>query len=204
MFKRTVWDRFCFYLLSKSSSRIRYLKRHRVLAYLGDNCFYQSRVIPVEPDLVKIHDNVSIAANVHIIAHDVIHKVINNLPGRENRGFVPIHLGCIEILDNCFIGANSVILGNVRIGPNAIVAAGAVVTKDVPEGTVVGGNPAKVIGSFNALVERRKMEIGCLPVKTDRIRELWKIFYEDRQQEEADKAVAGRVKNVSGERPTNP
>lgn len=204
MFKRTVWDRFRFWVLANSSSRIRFLKRHRVLAFLGDNCFYQTRAIPVEPNLVKIHNNVTIAANVHIIAHDVIHKVINNLPGRETRGFVPIHLGCIEILDNCFIGANAVILGNVRIGPNAIVAAGAVVTKDVPEGAVVGGNPAKVIGSFKELVERRKREIGCLPLKAERIRELWKVFYEDRQKEEAGKAVTDGVENVSRERPTDP
>jgi len=39
-------------------------------------------------------------------------------------------------------------LYNVKIGPNAIVAAGSVVTKDVPEGCVVGGNPAKVIGNM--------------------------------------------------------
>jgi maltose O-acetyltransferase len=36
----------------------------------------------------------------------------------------------------------------VTIGPNAIVAMGSVVVKDVPEGTIVGGNPARVIGSF--------------------------------------------------------
>lgn len=45
---------------------------------------------------------------------------------------------------------------NVKIGPNAIVAAGSVVTKDVQPGTIVGGNPARVIGSFNDLMEKRK------------------------------------------------
>lgn len=178
MFKRTLWDQIRFFLLPRSSHRIRYLKRHRVFAFLGENCFYQSRRIPVNPDLVKIHNNVSIAADVRIVPHDVIHKVINNLPGKENRGDLPTHHGCIEILDNCFIGSYSVILGNVRIGPNAVVAAGAVVTKDVPEDAVVGGNPARVIGSFSKLVERRRKEIE--PVTAE---DLWEKFHAERRKE---------------------
>lgn len=49
-------------------------------------------------------------------------------------------------------------LWGVKIGPNAIVAAGSVVVKDVPEGTVVGGNPARVIGSFGTLKKREKVQ----------------------------------------------
>ena len=56
--------------------------------------------------------------------------------------------GKIEICDNVFIGAGATIMYNVTIGSNCIVAAGAVVTKDVPSGSVVAGIPAKVIGSF--------------------------------------------------------
>lgn len=61
----------------------------------------------------------------------------------------------MEIFDNCFIGANSNILYNVKIGPNSIVAAGSVVTKDVPPGIIVGGNPAKQIGLFEDLQKKR-------------------------------------------------
>ena len=60
------------------------------------------------------------------------------------------YIGSIEIFDNCFIGANSTIMYNVKIGPNAIVAAGSVVTKDVPDNAVVVGNPAKVIKYLDA------------------------------------------------------
>ena len=46
---------------------------------------------------------------------------------------------------NCFIGCRSIIMPGVRVGPNAVVAAGSVVTKDVPPNTIVAGNPAQII-----------------------------------------------------------
>lgn len=52
----------------------------------------------------------------------------------------PIHIG-----RNVWIGANATVLPGVTIGDHAVIAAGAVVTKDVPANTVVGGVPAKVI-----------------------------------------------------------
>lgn len=45
----------------------------------------------------------------------------------------------------CFIGANAIIMPGLRVGDNVIVGAGAVVTKDVPNGCIVAGNPARVI-----------------------------------------------------------
>ncbi|WP_461823468.1 acyltransferase [Blautia stercoris] len=65
------------------------------------------------------------------------------------------YIGSIEVYENVMIGADSTIMYDVKIGPNAIVAAGSVVTKDVPEGTIVGGNPAKVIGKFEDFVVKR-------------------------------------------------
>lgn len=84
-------------------------------------------------------------------------------------------------MDNCFIGSESIILPDVRIGPNAVVAAGAVVTRDVPEGTIVAGNPAKVIGTLDALLEKRKSEIGKSSDKYARTDELWERFLNRRQ-----------------------
>ena len=175
MFKRTAIQRIHFYLLSSSRKRIKYLKKHEVFAHLGENVFYQSRRIPVEPYLVKIHNNVAIAADVYIIPHDIIHMVMNGKFAGED-GTYRIHMGCVEIMDNCFIGSHSIILPDVRIGPNAVVAAGSVVTKDVPEGAIVGGNPAKIIGSFDDLVEKRKKDIGVSAVKIDRADSLWEEF----------------------------
>ena len=72
-------------------------------------------------------------------------------------------VGKIDIRDNVFIGYNSIVLRNVTIGPNAIVAAGAVVTKDVAEGDIVAGVPAKPIGRVADLVEKWKTDTQSLP-----------------------------------------
>jgi len=53
----------------------------------------------------------------------------------------------VRIGDNCFIGAHSIILAGVTIGDNCIVAAGSLVVRDVPPGSLVTGNPARVVES---------------------------------------------------------
>ena len=98
-----------------------------------------------------MHNNVAISAGVRLITHSIAATVFNN---EENTKKYITDFGKIEILDNVYIGANVCVNPGVTIGPNAIVAAGAVVTKDVPEGTVVGGVPAVVIGSYEKVKQK--------------------------------------------------
>ena len=63
----------------------------------------------------------------------------------ENKNWSVVSSAPILIKNNVWIGMNVIILKGVTIGEGAIVAAGSVVTKDVPDWTLVGGNPAKII-----------------------------------------------------------
>lgn len=130
---------------------VKYLKKHKLLGYCGEKVTFQPNFIPNCPQLIKLHNNVKIAADVTFYEHDIINFMFKNFDGKIYKS----HLTCIEIFDNCFIGGKSIIVGNVKIGPNAIVGAGSVVTKDVKPGTIVAGNPARVVGKFEDLHEKR-------------------------------------------------
>ncbi len=78
-------------------------------------------------------------------------------PFIENKNWNTVKSKPIKICDNAWIGMKSIILKGVTIGEGAIVAAGSVVTKDVPSWTMVGGNPAKVIKEIE--LEHRKKNI---------------------------------------------
>ena len=85
--------------------------------------------------LIKIGDNVTMAPRVHILCHDASTKTF--------LGYTKI--GRVTIGDNVFIGAESVVLPNVKIGNNVIVGANSVVSKDVPDNVVIAGNPARTM-----------------------------------------------------------
>lgn len=142
-------------LKKDGNKKANYLKKNKVFHYQGDNCFYQPYKIPSEPFLISMHNNVLVAANVTFITHDIVNYMLNKAQEFRAKGRYEFFMGTIEIFDNVMIGANSTIMYNTKIGPNAIVAAGSVVTKDVPEGTIVGGNPAKVIGYVDDLAKKR-------------------------------------------------
>ena len=71
--------------------------------------------------------------------------------------------GKVEIKNNVYVGNNALIMPGVVIGNNVIVAAGSVVTKSIPDNSIVGGNPAKIIGVFEDF--ERKMKSKNLKLK---------------------------------------
>ena len=85
---------------------------------------------------IEIGDNVLIGQQVVIatINHDLTPSI------RANMFPAPVKIG-----NSVWIGAHATILSGVTIGDNAVIAAGAVVTKDVPANAIVGGVPAKII-----------------------------------------------------------
>lgn len=180
------------YLLNKRINKIRYmlicafgadhvkwLKKHKIFYEIGEKCFYQPNKLPNEPKLIKMHNNIKIAANVTFYTHDVINAVFADMDSIPYQ----THAGCVEIFDNVFIGGGSTIIGPVSIGPNAVIAAGSVVVKDVPEGSVVGGNPARTIGCFYAMKKKReaadKGKTSFDPEEMNRRTQLWHDFIEE-------------------------
>ena len=157
MTKKRLWQTFRLWTMLKSPDRVTYLRKNKIFADIGENVTIMDRKIPLYANLIRIHNNVRIASNVTFATHDITHLVLNNMQPAPEEPFSET-VGCIELMDNVFIGANCTIVGGVRIGPNAIVAAGAVVSKDVPPNSVVGGVPAKVICSFDEYVAKRKVQ----------------------------------------------
>lgn len=81
-----------------------------------------------------------------LIGHNVVIATINHDFHPEKRG--TMYLKPVELKARTWIGSNATILPGVTIGENSVVAAGAVVTKDVPSNTIVGGNPAKFLSKL--------------------------------------------------------
>lgn len=171
---RKIW----FYCLPTSTQRVKYIYKHNVFDECGENLFFQPRKLPADPKFIRLHNNVVIAADVTFVTHDVIYILLRNIDAKLSTQ----HVDCIEVMDNVFIGLGAIILPGVKIGSNSIVAAGSVVTKDVPHNSVVGGNPAKVIGSFEDLLKKRTIEAEVLRGQNvggkgmERAKYAWSIF----------------------------
>lgn len=143
-------------LLWTPRKRTKYIKKHNLLGFIGENSVWGPWLVPLYPKLIKIHNNVRIHKTAKIITHDVVNGFLKIVkPGVD---FGPTErIGCVEIMDNVYVGMNSVIMPDVKINKNCMISAGSVVTNDIPENSVVAGNPAKVIGRFDMYVALRKI-----------------------------------------------
>ncbi len=116
--------------------RAQYLRDKKVFASFGEQCSYMDRRVPLYARLIKIRNNVHFASHVTFLTHDVAHMMINRMYGKK---VAKEKVGCIEIGDNVFVGSNTTILYNVKIGSNVIIGAGSLVNKDVPDNVIMGG-----------------------------------------------------------------
>lgn len=124
------------------------LRRHGGLQSIGADTEINYGVSITDPAYVRIGKNCTLTTCT-LLGHDGVIRVLNNAYKTKLDA-----VGKIDILDNSFIGHGAIIMPGVTIGPNAVVAAGAVVTSDVAAGAVVGGVPAKFIMATEKLVER--------------------------------------------------
>lgn len=122
---------------------------------VGKNFCRQSgtRLDPSHCWLIEIGDDVTLANKVQILAHDDSIRVYTGY-GR---------IGRVIIGNRVFVGANSTILMNTKIGNDVIIAAGSVVTKDIPDNSIVAGVPARIIGTTSEFIEREKSRINKNP-----------------------------------------
>lgn len=109
-------------------------------AVIGKNCKISSHTFICEG--VKIGEGVFVGHNVSFI-NDMLPRAVNPDGSLQTEADWKLVETIVE--DGASIGTGATILGGIKIGKNAVVGAGAVVTKDVPENAVVVGNPAKII-----------------------------------------------------------
>lgn len=113
---------------------------------IGEDCYIGTKHLDLGHGfLITIGNHVTIS-NARILTHDASTK--------RFLGYSKV--GRVTIGDYSFIGAGAIILPGVAIGKNVIVGAGNIVTKDIPDNTVVAGNPARIMCSTEDYLEKCK------------------------------------------------
>ncbi len=139
-------------------SRWKVSRQQRHIKMLQANGLLIGKYVQIEPGayidegypyLISIGNNCGISRGAWLLAHDDTLRFV----GGYRR------LGKVEIRDNCIIGTNAIILPGTTIGPNALVAAGSLVNKDVPPNSCVAGVPARFYSKFDQMIERHKEQI---------------------------------------------
>ncbi|WP_055666441.1 acyltransferase [Desnuesiella massiliensis] len=103
--------------------------------------------------LIEIGDEVTLAPKVQVLVHDASTK----------RALGYAKIGRVTIGSRVFIGAGAIILPNVTIGDDVIIGAGAVVNKDVPNDSIVIGNPITTVGKTSYYMEKHRNNMKVLP-----------------------------------------
>ena len=107
---------------------------------VGDGCRLYSLQVAAEAELVELGNNVIVSGEVMFVTHDgAIFTALEQFPNANG------HYGRIRIGDGCFLGMRAIVMPGVELGPNCIVAAGAVVMDSFPANSVIAGNPAAYV-----------------------------------------------------------
>lgn len=173
---------------------------------IGSNLFISGGVKDkhidlTRPSLVTIGDNVSLNTNFTLLTHDFVSGIFRNL----YKDFIPSS-GPVIIGNNVRFGVNVTVLKNVKIGDNVFIAAGSLVTKDIPSNCIAAGSPCKPIISIEDYYNKRKAQaleeafllarsiqerFGRIPVEED-FSEEFVYFYDKNHKENYPEAKAKR------------
>ncbi|MBO9559460.1 MAG: acyltransferase [Caulobacter sp.] len=115
---------------------------------VGQGCRILSHNFGTEPFLIEIGDRVTISGYVNFVNHDGSGWLMRDERGRR------FTYRRIRIGSDVFVGAGTIILPGVSIGDRVVVGAGSVVTRSIPDGCVVAGNPARMIATYDAFQAR--------------------------------------------------
>jgi len=110
-------------------------KERKIFYKIGKKRLHNSLIDSLIPQMIEIGENFTSGPNSMILAHDASTYVFTGKYRVEKT----------IVGDNVFLGANAVILPGITVGNNIIIGAGSVVTKNILDGYVVAGNPAKII-----------------------------------------------------------
>ena len=135
-------------------------------AVIGENCHIYGSIDNGHEYLVTIGNNVTLASGSRLLTHDGSTKKI--------LGYSKI--GRIDIGDDVFIGAYSIVLPNVKIGSRVVIGAGSIVSRDIPDNSVAVGSPAKVIGTYDDYESKNRKLFEVSPV--------WETHYSKKTDKE--------------------
>jgi len=134
-----------------------YLRRHGQLSHVGAHCSILPSTRIVDPPYTWLGDRVCLAACT-LICHDGAIEMLYQRHGVRLDRVLPI-----VIEDDVFVGEGAIVLGGTTIGAGSIVGAGSVLRQGVPPGSVVMGNPAKVVGTVEDTLRFWEAESMALP-----------------------------------------
>lgn len=118
---------------------------------IGKGCFISTKEFPSEGYLIEIGNYVRVAPQTAFFTHGGIWTLRKIYNDKELE-----HFGKIKIGDYTYIGERCMIMPGVQIGSNCVIAAGTIVTKNVPDGCMVAGSPCKYIGKTETFYKKLK------------------------------------------------
>lgn len=124
--------------------------------------FYNVKIDVQYPYMLKIGNDVTLT-NCRVLTHDACVR----------KAFGYTRVAPVEIGNNVFVGAEAIILAGVTIGDNVVIGAGAVVAKDIPSNSVVVGNPCKIIGKYENLINKMQAMKNKIPTLDYFPRDIW-------------------------------